>query len=72
MITGTYNSADGNKAIAFAQAASKTVKSEFRFSTATTNPVGELAATVNVYGAIDSTLGLRNGLAPVPAITDPG
>lgn len=71
MITGTYNAADGAKAIAFAQAASKTVKSEFRFSTATTNPIGELAATVNVFGAIDSTLGLRNGLAPVPAASDP-
>ena len=23
------------------------------------------------YGAIDSTLGLKNGLAPVPAATDP-
>lgn len=71
MITGTYNATDGNKAISFAQAASLTVKSEFRFSTATPNPIGDLAATVNVFGAIDSTLGLRNGLAPVPANTDP-
>ncbi|WP_346316877.1 RagB/SusD family nutrient uptake outer membrane protein [Chitinophaga sp. YIM B06452] len=71
MISGTYNAADGTKAITYAQAVDPLVKSEFRFSTATTNPVGELAATVNVFGAIDSTLGLRNGLAPVPASSDP-
>lgn len=71
MVTGTYNAASGNKAIANAQAASLTVKSEFRFTAATTNPLGELNFTQNVYGAIDSTLGLRNGLAPVPAATDP-
>lgn len=71
MITGTYNTADGNKAITYAQAASLTIKSEFRFSTATPNPVGDLAATRNVFGAIDSSLGLRNGLAPVPAASDP-
>jgi starch-binding outer membrane protein, SusD/RagB family len=71
MVTGTYNAASGNKAITFAQAASLTVKSEFRFTTTTTNPLGELNFTQNVYGAIDSTLGLKNGLAPVPAATDP-
>jgi hypothetical protein len=71
MATGTYNAASGNKAISFAQAASQTVKSEFRFTATTSNPLGEQNLTVNVYGAIDSTLGLRNGLAPVPAATDP-
>jgi hypothetical protein len=71
MMTGTYNSTSGNKAIAFATAASQTVKSEFRFSATTPNPLGEWNATVNVFGAIDSTLGLRNGLAPVPASSDP-
>jgi starch-binding outer membrane protein, SusD/RagB family len=71
MATGTYNAVSGNKAIAFAGAASVTIKSEFRFSAATPNPLGEQNVTVNVYGAIDSTLGLRNGLAPVPASTDP-
>jgi starch-binding outer membrane protein, SusD/RagB family len=71
MATGTYNAASGNKAIANAQAASLIVKSEFRFTATTTNPLGEQNVTQNVYGAIDSTLGLRNGLAPVPAATDP-
>jgi hypothetical protein len=71
MITGTYNSTAGNKALAFAAAASLTVKSEFRFTAATPNPLGEWNFTVNVFGAIDSTLGLKNGLAPVPAATDP-
>ena len=71
MITGTYNAAAGNKAIAFAQQASKTIKSEFRFTAATPNPIGEQNATINVYGALDSTLGLRNGLAPTPAASDP-
>lgn len=71
MISGTYNATSGNKAIAFAQAASQTVKSEFRFSLGTPNPIGEQNATINVYGAIDSTLGLKNGLAPVPAASDP-
>jgi starch-binding outer membrane protein, SusD/RagB family len=71
MMTGTYNAASGNKAITFASAASLTVKSEFRFSAATPNPLGEQNVTVNVYGAIDSTLGLKNGLAPVPASADP-
>lgn len=71
MVTGTYNATSGNKAITFAQAASLTVKSEFRFTTTTTNPLGELNFTQNVYGAIDSTLGLKNGLAPAPAATDP-
>lgn len=71
MITGTYDAAVGNKAIAAAAAASQTIPSTFTFSTATTNPLGEWNATVNVFGAIDSTLGLRNGLAPVPAASDP-
>ena len=71
MITGTYNATSGNKAITFANAASQSIKSEFRFTTTTTNPLGEWNFTKNVFGAIDSTLGLRNGLAPVPAATDP-
>lgn len=71
MITGTYNSTIGNKAMAAAAAASQVIKSEFRFTATTTNPIGEQAATINVFGAIDSTLGLRNGLAPVPAASDP-
>ena len=71
MITGTYNAASGNKALTYAAAASQTVKSEFRFTTTTTNPLGEQNVSVNVFGAIDSTLGLRNGLAPVPASSDP-
>jgi len=71
MITGTYNATSGNKALAFAAAASQTIKSEFRFTTTTTNPIGEQNVGVNVFGAIDSTLGLRNGLAPVPASSDP-
>ena len=71
MMTGTYNNVSGNKAITFATAASSTVKSEFRFSASTPNPLGEWNLTVNVFGAIDSTLGLRNGLAPVPASSDP-
>src|SRR4030095_1938451 len=71
MITGTYNTASGNKALTYAAAASLTVKSEFRFTATTTNPLGEQNVSVNVFGAIDSTLGLRNGLAPVPASSDP-
>ncbi len=71
MVTGTYNATSGNKAISFATAASLIVKSEFRFTATTTNPLGEQNFTQNVYGAIDSTLGLKNGLAPVPAATDP-
>ena len=71
MVTGTYNAASGNKAITFAQASSISIKSEFRFTATTTNPLGEQNFTQNVYGAIDSTLGLKNGLAPVPAATDP-
>ncbi|MBO9154276.1 RagB/SusD family nutrient uptake outer membrane protein [Chitinophaga sp. GCM10012297] len=71
MISGTYDATSGNKAITYATAASRLIKSEFRFSTVTTNPLGEWNFTVNVFGAIDSTLGLRNGLAPVPAASDP-
>lgn len=71
MITGTYNATAGNKAIAFAQAVNLTIKSEFRFTAATPNPIAEQNLTINVYGAIDSTLGLKNGLAPVPASSDP-
>ena len=71
MITGTYNAASGNKAVTYAAAASLTIKSEFRFTATTPNPLGEWNFTVNVFGAIDSTLGLKNGLAPIPAATDP-
>jgi starch-binding outer membrane protein, SusD/RagB family len=71
MVTGTYNATSGGKAITFAQAASQTVKSEFRFSTLTTNAFGELALGGNVFAAVDSALGLKNGLAPVPASSDP-
>jgi starch-binding outer membrane protein, SusD/RagB family len=72
MTTGTYNSVAGNKAIAFAGLASTTIKSEFRFTATTPNPLGQENLTVNVYGAIDSTLGLKNGLAPTPFfVTDP-
>ena len=71
MITGTYNATSGNKALTFAAAASQTIKSEFRFTATTTNPIGEQNFGNNVFGAIDSTLGLKNGLAPVPAATDP-
>jgi hypothetical protein len=71
MITGTYNSTSGNKALTYAAAASQTIKSEFRFTAATTNPLGEQNFGNNVFGAIDSTLGLKNGLAPVPAASDP-
>ena len=71
MITGTYNATSGGKALTYAAAASQTVKSEFRFTATTTNPIGEQNFGNNVFGAIDSTLGLKNGLAPVPAATDP-
>ena len=71
MIGGTYSAASGAKALTFAAAASQSVKSEFRFTATTTNPIGEQNFSVNVFGAIDSTLGLRNGLAPTPAATDP-
>jgi starch-binding outer membrane protein, SusD/RagB family len=71
MITGTYNATVGAKALAAAAAASQLIKSEFRFTATTTNPLGEWNFTVNVFGAIDSTLGLKNGLAPVPASSDP-
>jgi starch-binding outer membrane protein, SusD/RagB family len=71
MVTGTYNATSGNKAISFAQAASLTIKSEFRFSAATVNSFGDLASTSNVFSAVDSALGLKSGLAPVPASTDP-
>ncbi|MEO5998389.1 MAG: hypothetical protein ABIN89_16665 [Chitinophagaceae bacterium] len=71
MITGTYNATSGAKALTYAAAASLTIKSEFRFTATTTNPIGEQNFSVNVFGAIDSTLGLRNGLAPVPAASDP-
>lgn len=71
MMTGTYDAAAGNKALTYAAAASLTLKSEFLFSAATPNPLGDANVSVNIVGAIDSTLGLRNGLAPVPASTDP-
>lgn len=71
MATGTYVTASGTKAITYAQAASLTTKSEFRFSALTTNSFGENALGGNVFAAVDSTLGLKNGLAPVPASSDP-
>ncbi len=71
MVTGSYDAAAGTKAITYASAASLSVKSEFRFTAATPNPLGEWNITQNVFGAVDSTIGLRNGLAPVPAATDP-
>ncbi len=70
MAAGTYDAVAGGKALTNAAAASQTVKSEFRFSAATPNPLGEWNITQNVFGAVDSTIGLRNGLAPVPAATD--
>ena len=71
MVTGTYNIASGNKAISFAASASQTIKSEFRFSVGTPNPVGNINFLGTVYGGIDSTLGLKNGQAPSPAANDP-
>ncbi len=71
MATGTYLAASGTKAVTYAQAASQSIKSEFRFSTLTTNSFGELALGGNVFAAVDSSLGLKNGLAPVPASSDP-
>jgi hypothetical protein len=71
MVTGTYNATAGNKAIANAAAVNLSVKSEFRFSTLTLSAFGDNAAGGNVFAAVDSTLGLKNGLAPVPAVTDP-
>ena len=70
MVTGTYNTTSGNKAISFAGAASQTIKSEFRFSVGTPNPVGNINVQGIVYGGIDSTLGLKNGQAPSPASSD--
>jgi hypothetical protein len=71
MASGNYDASSGNKAIGFAEAASKTIKSELRFTTGTPNPLGEINVLGIVYGVSDSTLGLRNGLAPVPASSDP-
>jgi hypothetical protein len=71
MITGTYNAASGTKAIGYAQAVSQTVKSDFKFSALTPNAFGENAAGGNVFAAVDSSLGLKSGLAPVPASSDP-
>jgi starch-binding outer membrane protein, SusD/RagB family len=71
MVSGTYNSTAGAKAIANAAAVNLTVKSEFRFSALTLSSFGDLASGGNVFAAVDSSLGLRNGLAPVPAATDP-
>jgi hypothetical protein len=71
MVTGTYNPTAGAKAIANASAVSLAVKSEFRFSALTISSFGDLAAGGNVFAAVDSSLGLKNGLAPVPAATDP-
>jgi starch-binding outer membrane protein, SusD/RagB family len=71
MITGTYNATDGNKAITNATAVNATVKSEFRYSGLTPNPLGNANFTNNIVGPIDSTLGLKGALAPVSPITDP-
>ncbi|MBC7888751.1 MAG: RagB/SusD family nutrient uptake outer membrane protein [Ferruginibacter sp.] len=71
MAAGTYDAASGNKAVSFAQAASTSIKSEFRFSVGTPNPLGDINVLGIVYGVSDSTLGLKNGLAPVPAASDP-
>ncbi len=71
MATGSYVAASGAKAITYAQAVNVAVKSEFRFSALTVSSFGDLAAGANVFAAVDSSLGLRNGLAPVPAATDP-
>jgi starch-binding outer membrane protein, SusD/RagB family len=75
MITGTYNAVSGNKAISFASAASMTIKSEFRYlNTANTseNPAGVFSAAGSVFIVADSSLGMKNGLAPTPFFaTDP-
>jgi starch-binding outer membrane protein, SusD/RagB family len=71
MVTGTYDAVSGNKAISFAQAVNLGVKSEFRYSAASLNAFGDFAAGANVFASIDSTLGLKAGLAPNPAATDP-
>ncbi len=71
MAGSTYDAAAGNKAISNAQLASATIKSQFTFGTGTPNPLGDINVLGTVYGASDSTLGLRNGLAPVPASSDP-
>jgi hypothetical protein len=61
-----YDDAAGTKALAAANAVTLSAKSVFNFSEAsnTINPIGEQILTVNVYGVIDSALGLRNGLQP--------
>jgi starch-binding outer membrane protein, SusD/RagB family len=71
MVTGTYNAVSGNKAINFALAVNATVKSEFRFTGAAQNPIGTLRGG-SVFILPDSSLGLKNGLAPTPFYaTDP-
>lgn len=61
-----YDDASGTKALAAANAVTLSAKSVFNFSEAsnTINPVAEQILTVNVYGIVDSALGLRNGLQP--------
>ena len=71
MVTGTYNAASGAKALTNATAASQTVKSEFRFTTTTTNPFAEQNLTYNVFQITDSAMGIRGGLAPMPTGSDP-
>jgi starch-binding outer membrane protein, SusD/RagB family len=71
MASGTYDAASGNKAISFAQATSLTTKSEFKYSAVSLNSFGDLASGANVFASVDSTLGLKAGLAPNPASTDP-
>ena len=64
MASGTYLASSGTKAITYATAASATIKSEFRFTGTTRNEVAFLATTVFLH--IDSSLGLKNGLAVTP------
>jgi starch-binding outer membrane protein, SusD/RagB family len=71
MVSGTYDATLGAKAIAAAQAVNLAVKSEFRFSALTNNVFADLAFGANVFAAVDSSLGLKNGTAPNPAATDP-
>ncbi len=64
MATGTYLASSGTKAITYATAASTTIKSEFRFTAATRNEIAFLSTTVFLH--VDSSLGLKNGLAVSP------
>lgn len=61
-----YDATYGAKATAAAAAVSQSVKSEFRFTTATPNPLAETFRSVNICGVVDSTLGLKAGMQPTP------